>query len=359
MFRKTKSPRLRTKMLRRLLPLLFIFIMKRKITGRKLFNLGRNFFYGFVLKREYFPTYPSIVMLEPTNLCNLRCKGCAYQVRGGRPAAVGRNSISLADFRRIIDEIKDTCCALFLYMGGEPFLNQDIFHLIAYAHRAKIFTVIATNGSFVHLKNFGRKVTRAGLDLLIFSISGTKQDIYQRFHRGGNLEMVRKNIQDAVQNKKGLAPRVMVRYLATPENAADWFQVPSFTRELGADAYEMRSLDGKILLVDQLKDKPQKAGGKVAPSRKHCFWLWLALVIRANGEVLPCCYDYYGVPVLGNAHKSGGIKAIWRGSAYQHLRHCLHSGKIPVCCSQCVSGFGFQDNASAGKKQILVQKSEI
>lgn len=341
----------------RILPFLMILIFQRKVSFRKMNNLFRNFLWGFVLKKELLPTSPSVIMLEPTNICNLKCKGCAYQIRGGRSASLARRAVCFKDYKKIIDEVKDSCLFLFLYMGGESFLNKEFLKMIRYASKNKIFTLVATNGSFKNIPNFGYKIINSGLDVLIFSISGTIQKYYQEFHRGGNLELVKKNIISVVRNKKGLTPRVMIRYLATPENRKDWKNVRLFARNLKVDNYEIRKIDGELVLMDKTIRVKHSKKSVLKLKNRYCFWLWLTTVIRANGDIIPCCFDYYGVPVLGNVFGDKTVKQIWQSEEYQRFRQAWLKDPNMECCLNCESKLGFQDSASEGMSKIFVKKA--
>ena len=253
--------------------------------------------------------------------------------------------------------MKDNCLFLFLYMGGESFLNKEFLKMIRYASKNKIFTLVATNGSFRHIPNFGYKLANSGLDVLIFSISGTTQEYYQKFHRGGNLELVKKNIVSIVRNKKGLTPRVMIRYLATPENRKDWKNVKFFAKNLKVDNYEIRKIDGELVLADKAIQIKHFKKSVLKLKNRYCFWLWLTTVIRANGDVLPCCFDYYGVPVLGNVFGDKTVKQIWQSEKYQRFRQIWLKDPNLQCCLNCESKLGFQDNASEGMNKIFVKKA--
>lgn len=344
-------------MISRLIPIFLIMVLKRKISIQKLYTLFLNFFKGYILKKDKPYNYPSIIMLEPTNRCNLRCRGCAFQLKEGIASSVDRGDMLLERYKKIIDEVKNHCLLLFLYMGGEPFLHKEIFDMIRYASKNRIFTIIATNGSFNHIENFGKKVINSGLDLLIVSISGTKHVFYEKFHQFGDLNKVIKNIS-SLKDNKSFTPRLTLRYLKTPENKTDWTNFASFARDLKVDSFEMRHIDGELELKENFTDQNNKAYSIKTIKRNNCFWLWSTTVVRANGDVIPCCFDYYGVPTLGKTGDDSTIQKIWTGTKYRNFRRAWLSNKGLEYCTFCESRIGFQDNASYKKTNIFVKKAQ-
>jgi radical SAM protein with 4Fe4S-binding SPASM domain len=59
------------------------------------------------------------------------------------------------------------------------------------------------------------------------------------------------------------------------------------------------------------------------------------LSIRANGDVVPCCFDLSSMEVLGNV-ADASLVDIWRGEAYQALRRDFAAGRYPKLCASCV-----------------------
>lgn len=345
--------------LRRSVPLVWRLISNRRITVRKLTNLARNFFAGHVKKIYTRGTSPSAMMIEITNACNLACTGCALQMEGSVSMLDQRKMIDFDMYCRIIDEVKDHLIFLSPYLGGESFLNKRMFDTIKYASDRGIAVSVATAGSYDHISDFGQKISDSGLDFMFFSISGTTQEVYEDFHRQGVLSKVVANIKDVTRFPKGRRPRVAVRYLRTPNNAHDVVNVPAFTEAVGADFFEIRQVDGTLETVDTMTTPDERP--PVTDFTDSCPWLWASTVVKANGEVIPCCYDYYGVPEVGSvANGDTGILDVWNGAAYQKFRRRWHEAGCELdCCSQCRPSIGFQDKASVNREKQYVRTSRM
>jgi radical SAM protein with 4Fe4S-binding SPASM domain len=337
----------------RLMPLLIILIKKRRLTLKKVYTLFLNFLYGYILRSNNRGAYPSIMMIEPTNICNLKCSFCALQMEGGVSKEEKRKSIDIDLYKKVIDEVKDHLIFLFLYYGGEPFLHKNIFELVKYASSKNVSVIIATNGAFTHIENFGEKISEADLDVMIVSISGTTQDIYGKYHKGGKIEDVAQNVRSVTRLKNWRKPRLILRFIATSENKEDAKNLSTFSSSLNADTCEVRHVDGQPVLADELEKHSD-------PTRsRQCFWLWGALVMKSSGSVIPCCYDYYGVPEIGNLQEDK-LSAVWDSKKIRDFREkYIKSPENLDCCTQCNSNTGFQDDASKGKSSILIRKERI
>jgi len=87
---------------------------------------------------------PYHIEIEPTNICNLHCPLCSTGVDAiTRP----KQKIKLENFKKLIDEVKDTALLLALQNWGEPTLVKDLPKMIRYATDAGIYTSMATNFS--------------------------------------------------------------------------------------------------------------------------------------------------------------------------------------------------------------------
>lgn len=73
--------------------------------------------------------YPKSLVIELTNICNLRCPLCpssvSYRQKGVMP---------FSNFVHIAETLPKSISSLELYLSGEPFLNKDLFRIIRYVY---------------------------------------------------------------------------------------------------------------------------------------------------------------------------------------------------------------------------------
>lgn len=180
-------------MIKRLL-LGFIFFV-RYATVKKVINLlyveyERKFQKKISNGRPYF------FKIQPTNKCD---SGCIYCLKERLDIPLG--TMSLQNFKKIVDSVKDYAYMIALHYSGEPLLHNDIYEMVAYVHTQGIATYISTN--LQHLKNCdAERMIMSGLDLLTVAIDGITDETYLSHRQGGDITNVINNIKLLVETKK-------------------------------------------------------------------------------------------------------------------------------------------------------------
>jgi len=97
-------------------------------------------------------------------------------------------------FERIIDSVSKqariTSCVLHYY--NEPTLNPHMPDVVRVAKKKGLFTLMSTNGSYP--ENL-KKCMEAGVDNLIFSVSGWTQKTHERSHDHTNLDLIKESMK--------------------------------------------------------------------------------------------------------------------------------------------------------------------
>jgi radical SAM protein with 4Fe4S-binding SPASM domain len=106
---------------------------------------------GVLLRR------PFSLLLQVTNRCNMTCSFCDFWPNGVAPA----QELSLADLRRVADELAQLGCALVSIEGGEPCVRPDLVEIVR-AFSARHLSVLYTNGWYV-TPALARELFGAGL----------------------------------------------------------------------------------------------------------------------------------------------------------------------------------------------------
>jgi MoaA/NifB/PqqE/SkfB family radical SAM enzyme len=117
--------------------------------------------------------FPQSVSLTITNHCNLRCQMCGQWSQEGyirNHNEVLKNELTLADWKRIIDEIAAHGIPSVLLRGGEVFMYPGIIELLDYIHAKGMFISIDTNGTM--LEQFAADIVRIGKMHLTVSVDG-------------------------------------------------------------------------------------------------------------------------------------------------------------------------------------------
>lgn len=329
-------------------------IRGREISLRKITNLLKGYFYYLAgnIKPDYFP---SVLIVEPTNFCNLRCPLCPT---GNQSLKRGKGYMALSGFKKIIDELGDYLLALVLYNYGEPMLHKDIYEMIEYAKRKKIFIRLSTNGHFFNGKENVRRLIASGLDDLIIALDGASQETLSKYRVGANFEEIITGIKSVVEEKEKLKsklPFVEIQFILMRHNEHEVDKIKKIVKDIGANRLTLKTVS---LEVENSKDESEKMGqylpteeeysryfknGKGLKRKKtirqKCVRLWLSSVINWSGDVVPCCYDTEGRFTFGNAFEKP-FKKIWVSDKYLKFRETILKNKKSIkMCSNCPGTF--------------------
>lgn len=300
-------------------------------TFYKLRNLARVEWEN-LRKVEQVSGLPYITVLDPTNVCNLKCPICPT-TREELLQPSGR--IAVEKFRDLIDQISPHTYRLILYNWGEPFLYRQIISMIAYAHKKRVSISISSNLNLLPREG-AEALVLSGLDDLIVSCDGLSQETYERYRVGGELEKLVKNMNAIKAAKKKLRranPNIEFQFLVFGHNEHEVDRVHEFALSNGADtvrlvkpaidlalpsitpaenpAYvrpEYHVLQIPTADVDQNQQSASKSVGNDQLAQSHpgnneetkgsdllapieCYWPWRVLTISWNGEIDPCCYN--------------------------------------------------------------------
>jgi radical SAM protein with 4Fe4S-binding SPASM domain len=322
-----------------------------KITPRRLGNalsiLG-SFYWSKITKKPEIKGLPISISFEPTTSCNLRCPECPSGLRSfSRPTGM----LEEDNFKKVIEELKDTLLYLIFYFQGEPYLHPKFLDLVKYASGHGIYTATSTNAHFLK-DDLARKTIESGLDRLIISIDGTTQETYESYRIGGKLEKVIEGAKNIVKWKKELkssTPHVIFQFLVVKPNEHQIEDVKKLAREVGVDEVVFKTAqiydyeNGSTLIPENKKYSRYELGedGKYSIKNKllnHCWKMWHSCVITWDGKVVPCCFDKDAHYSLGELNHDS-FEAVWNSQSYVDFRQTLINSRSQIeMCKNCTEG---------------------
>jgi radical SAM protein with 4Fe4S-binding SPASM domain len=291
---------------------------------------------------------PVALSIEPTTACNLRCPECPSGLRAFTRAT---GNLKADFFRQTIAELHPDLMVLILYFQGEPYIHPQFLEMVAHARSKKIFTITSTNGHFLNEEN-ARRTVESGLDRLIISIDGAKQETYRQYRVGGHLDSVLQGARKVVEWKKRLGssrPQVVFQCLVLRPNEHEMEDIRRLARETGADAVQFKSAQiydyehGNPLIPTQERYARyrRRADGRWELKHAltpHCWKLWHSCVITWDGMVVPCCFDKDARHRLGDLKKDA-FRRIWHSEAYLQFRRAILRGRDQIdICQNCTEG---------------------
>lgn len=326
---------------------------------------------------------PSGFMLDPANACQLGCPTCQHSWNKRYTAATYapmQKGIMREDtFDVLMRELGPYAYVGHLYNNSEPFLNKRLYDFLAHTNRFRINTLISSNLSLPSLDH--ESIVTCGLNTLMVAIDGTTQSVYERYRRGGTLELVLDNVARIVEAKRKLkspTPHLRWQFLTFEHNVHQVEDAIEVARGIGFDSFNIatpfdvsgddptievalhpRASEGNHTLsftaepstnawpralaplaetidaawneclAERHEDQPRVWNEVAAtePALGHCDWLHVATIADAKGSILPCCipdYASHGSFVFGSVARDAGD--LFNTSSYLQARALLATG---------------------------------
>lgn len=319
-------------------------------TVKRLFNAIRillSFWLSRIIRKPIVWGMPISYSIEPTNHCNLKCPEC--------PSGLGILTRPLGllktdDFKKWIDEIKETGFYVQLFFQGEPYINKNLPQMIRYAQDNKIYVSISTNGHFINENNVD-KVLESAPDKLIYSVDGLDEESYQNYRVGGTFVQVDSALRTLVRRRKELKqkrPFIEFQFIVMKQNEHLLEDVKRYCKEVGVDklvfkTMQISSYENAVKFLPTNKKYRRyvlenNSFRIKAEIKNHCFALWRTAVITWDGKLVPCCFDKDAEFSLGVLNGKS-VKDIWLSENYNNFRQSiLIDRKQNKMCTNCTEG---------------------
>lgn len=328
-------------------------LKKPNHTRKRFINACLNFVSKF-LKTPHVLGLPEQIIIESTNMCNLKCPLCPTGFSGIKRK---EGFLAIQNFRKIIDEIGEYIYYLGLTSYGEPFLNKDILKMISYAKSKGILVLIYTNAQLID-RSCAAGIVDSGLDGILISMDGARQASYEKYKKGGELHKVIdaiRFIQEAKEDRGSKYPSITIQCVVMKQNESELEDIRGLARSLKADKLvfkkvcDLRHFPHSFEEIeDYIPDNPdyrayRKECGLVKwntdkSDRNFCDMAWNYPTINWDGTLYPCCFDYNSFN-LGNVVVSG-FRSLWNSRDFVSLRRrILKSKKSIAGCANCPVNF--------------------
>ncbi len=328
-------------------------IFKVAHTPRRLLNLTKiiiSMQLSKWLKRPIVWGLPPILMVEPTNICNLKCPMCPS---GNGDMARPRGRLDLQNFKKLMDDIGSYVYQIQFWNQGEPFLNKDFLEMVRYAKTYGIMTQTSTNGHFIRTMEAARAVVESGLDQIIFSLDGTNPETYAKYRVGGDFNVVLHGLQNLARAKRELRsprPLIELQFLVFKHNRQELAEIVEIARQNQVERVAFKTAQiysaeqGRDYLPEDTDFTRYVIDGDTFRLKSDlpnfCKRLWLNSTVNWDGSVSPCCFDKdadYAMEFLFD--KSVSFKDVFKNGKYTAFRRqILTNRKAIEMCRNCTEG---------------------
>jgi len=298
--------------------------------------------YGYLHRKITLGNQPRIWTIELTNYCNLDCIMCP---RRHMTREIGYMDFDL--FRRIINQCKNYIDYIWFDNFGEPLYHPQLPKFINYCSENNISTGFSTNATILDEEK-AAMILNSKLDRIYLCLDGTKKEKYESIRLNANFDKTRSNIINflKLKNKLGKSKPFTNLNMIKMDDTKD--EIEDFRKQWEglADNVYIKPFCQWANQDEEISKKMAKEEREIAlqknKSRYPCIYLWREGIILWNGDLVPCCSDYDGKIVLGNAGREK-LKDIWNSSKAREIRkqHCQGSYDNSLC-RDCTEWAGFE-----------------
>jgi len=350
-----------------------IYLMNRrkfKKAFKRLYYLpfNKNFLKYLLNKFKHFwfkatkslnVAYPSTIMLELTNRCNLACTICPREYEYGKKMNQGQMDINQA--KKIIDEIAPYLDSIGLTGMGETFLYNDLPEIVDYIKNKNKGIIISVSTNAV-LPNFIDKVKKVidKIDTIQISIDGLN-DIYNSIRINSNFEILNKNIRQLAPLCKNTSTDLMLNMVVTKENYIHMADLVRYAEEVGVNYmdftlfnlasvtnipvsyYKFYQSEEFLLAVSELEKAILETNNVIVTNRNFktdngfhkCPFPWTHFYITQDGYVPPCCAKPFPQEKNFGSVKQESFIKILNNEDFKAWRQLWFDNKTPKFCEKC------------------------
>ena len=322
---------------------------------------------GDTVYRKLFPAlgwepFPSMVEIEMTTKCPLRCVICEHTYWNEAP-----RHMSFEQLRHIVDQfppLKGTA----LTGIGENLTNPDFPRMYDYLRKRP-----GGHGTFVELyDNFylmneikAKEVLDARLDRILVSLDAATPETYALLRPGSDFERVIHNVKRFMalrRQRTDWMPQIIFHFIVTRSNFHEISDYIELARSCGVNSifvtqmlHRFKEVEPYYMevpesFIEEANAKASSLGMELKwnldihrgskPDMRLCR-AWLQPFIYVTGHVVSCCAmneanvrDFQKENCLGNVFEQP-FREIWYGDRYKEFRRLIRSGYAHPLCKDC------------------------
>lgn len=328
--------------------------------GKHLYQYIKNKSDHFYLKRKKSTrvAYPSNIMLELTNHCNLSCTTCPREYDFGK--RMDKGNMTVAQARKIIDETWPYLDSIGLTGMGETFIYKNIREIVDYIKQKNKGIIISVSTNAV-LPDFLKAVDGIvnKIDTIQISVDGLGE-IYESIRLKASFATLDNNLHQLAKMCKGTTTTLMLNLVVTKEN---YFQMPELVRyadklgikyldfsqlnlasvtNIDTSYYEFYKSEEFLKTVNEVKEAMGQTENvtvtynfKIDTGFQKCPFPWSHFYICWNGFVAPCCAKPFPKELhFGNVFDNKVID-ILNSKEYRAFRKLWYENMTPEFCNKC------------------------
>ncbi|HOX54331.1 MAG TPA: radical SAM/SPASM domain-containing protein [Candidatus Omnitrophota bacterium] len=282
--------------------------------------------FRFYPKFKKVAPFPLHLLIEPVSFCNLCCVMCFQNDKFFRERN-NRGIIDFIFFKNLVDQaLENKCKALTLASRGEPTLHPQFKQMLEYC-KGKFFELKINTNALILPESLCYQILDSGVDIVVFSIDSSNREEYKKIRKGGNFDLIEKNIRRFCEIKKSKKEysKTSARISGVYMGYQDKEKFYDFWKQI----VDTVTLAPAVKRWNTYENEP-------IDSCQSCNLLWERMYVWFDGTCNPCDVDYRSYLNMGNA-KNASLKDIWMGEKYSYLRnqHLSEHRKLLSPCNRC------------------------
>lgn len=320
---------------------------------------NKAFHFYLKAKKSTKVAYPSNIMLELTNHCNLACTTCPREHKFGQEMDKGNMPVEKALF--IIDQVWPYLDSIGLTGLGETFMYKDLEKVAKYIKRKNkgIIISVSTNAMLPHFKERVKPLVNV-LDTIQISIDGIGS-VYELIRKNAEFSKLDANLADLVTVCKDSKTDLMLNMVVTKENYFQMADLVRYTNEKGIkyldftlfnlasvthldiDYYEFYESDEFKNALSELEAAIAEHPAVLVNnwnfttdnSFQKCPFPWKSFYISWDGFAVPCCGKPFPKELNFGSVFEGRFIDVLNSEAYQRFRRSWFANATPDFCKKC------------------------
>ena len=265
------------------------------------------------------------VYIEITNACNLSCSFCSKTKRA-------MHSMSVSEFERVIEQVKEYSRVIYLHVKGEPLLHPNLDALLSICDVYGMRVNITTNGTLLkeRVDILKRHECVKKLNVSLHCEHHQEDYLYQVFSSVDQLEHV--YVMYRIWTLDGFEMNAQARKIM--EGLRSYYHLNEDLVRLMMENHHVQITD-RIYLDKENEFVWPDLNNPILNREGYCFALKTHIAILSDGTVVPCCLDGEGVIRLGNVFEDE-LETILLSSRAQRLRKSFQDRKpCEALCQRC------------------------
>ncbi|THF53327.1 radical SAM protein [Flavobacterium supellecticarium] len=330
--------------------------------GSNLYKYVRNksaFLYLSAIKSTRV-VYPSSVVLEVTNHCNLKCITCPLQYDSGQ--AMDKGLINVDSMLKIVDEVAPYVDNIGLTGMGETLINKNLEKVLKYikAKKMGIQTSISTNAHLPTTYDYLKRILPY-LDQLQVSIDGIGA-VYNEVRVEGNFDFFVENVRKIKPICDEFDVPILFNFTIVKENFHQMPEILKLAEDLGVQYVNMNPInitavsrydisyydfftsDEYVAVLNKTIEVSKKIDNvtlslydyKSENGFKKCIYPWMHNYVTWDGYLIPCCARPFPKELnYGNVFKDGLLNCL-NNEQFREVRRMWYNNETPKFCEDCI-----------------------